>query len=128
MQGCDASILVGSNSYSRDSEMVASRNFGIRKIEVIEQIKTAAEAECPGRVSCADIIALAARDAVAISGGPLITIPLGRRDSRTGSSRLADAHLPSPSISVDSFLRTFISKGMTLDEAVAIIGNPLSVH
>ena len=75
------------------------------------------------QVSCADIVALAAREAVAISGGPFIQIPLGRKDSLTSSSQQADAHLPSPSIDdVDRFLQIFMGKGMDLKESVAIIG------
>lgn len=105
--------------------MISSRNFGIRKREVIDHIKSAVEVACPGQVSCADIIALAARESVALSGGPHIAIPLGRKDSRTSSSGTADARLPSPGISVDEFLQIFSSKGMSVEESVAILGNGL---
>lgn len=105
--------------------MISSRNFGIKKREAIDHIKSALEVTCPGQVSCADIIALAARDSVALSGGPHIDIPLGRKDSRTSSSRMADAHIPSSGISVDEFLHIFSSKGMSLKESVAILGNGL---
>ncbi|KAH7569445.1 hypothetical protein JRO89_XS06G0163500 [Xanthoceras sorbifolium] len=44
VQGCDASILLDSEG----SEMVSSRNFGIR-IRKIKQIKTVLEAERPGQ-------------------------------------------------------------------------------
>lgn len=121
-QGCDASILLEPSSSATKSEIISSRNFGIRKRELVNHIKSVVEVTCPGRVSCADIITLAARDAVALSGGPQIAIPLGRKDSRTSSPHLADAHLPPPNISVDEFIKIFSSKGMSLEESVAILG------
>ncbi|KAF8030219.1 hypothetical protein BT93_E2613 [Corymbia citriodora subsp. variegata] len=120
VQGCDASILL--DPIGLKSEMKSPRNFGIRKLEAIEHIKSALEAECQGQVSCADIIALAARESVALSGGPRIAIPLGRKDSRASDYQQADAHLPSPSISVDAFLHIFMAKGLNLEESVAILG------
>lgn len=104
--------------------MASSKNFGIRKRETIGLIKTMVEAVCPRQVSCADILIMAAREAVAMSGGPRINVPLGRRDSTTIPSRkLADANLPQASLGVDGTIRLFASKGMTIEETVAIMGN-----
>lgn len=90
-QGCDASILLDQNQgLNNDSEMASSRNFGIRNQETIQYIKNIIEAECPGQaVSCADIIVLAAKESVALSG-PEIQIPFGRKDSTTSSHQQAD--------------------------------------
>ncbi|KAG7962962.1 hypothetical protein I3843_09G094600 [Carya illinoinensis] len=122
VQGCDASILLdGNDSTNKLSEMVSSRNFGIRNRETIGLIKSKLEFECPGKVSCADIIALAARESVSLSG-PRIQIPLGRRDSTTYSSQQADADLPPQGITVDELIHIFDSKGMNLEESVAILG------
>lgn len=38
----------------------------LRSYEVIDEVKEALEKECPGIVSCADIIIMASRDAVAM--------------------------------------------------------------
>lgn len=73
-------------------------------------------------MSCADIIALAARDAVRLSGGPTIAIPMGRRDSITANNVLANQFLPYAAISVDLMLNLFAAKGMTLEEAVVMLG------
>ncbi|KNA25461.1 hypothetical protein SOVF_005760 [Spinacia oleracea] len=126
VQGCDASILidVSDSAPSKPSELGAKKNFGIRKRELINQIKSRLEIECPGQVSCADIIVLAARESVAISGGPRIKVPLGRRDSLSASSsEVADASLPSSDIGVDDTLSLFAKLGMTTQETVAIMGS-----
>ncbi|KAK9288692.1 hypothetical protein L1049_017155 [Liquidambar formosana] len=124
VQGCDASILVdAAGKKNLPLEMTSTKNFGIRKRETISYIKSMVEAVCPEQVSCTDILILAAREAVAMSGGPWINVPLGRRDSSsTPSYKLADASLPSANIGVDGMLRIFAKKGMTVKESVAIMG------
>jgi peroxidase len=47
-----------------DAEKEAETSAGLRGFDVIDSIKEKLEQACPGTVSCADILALAARDAV----------------------------------------------------------------
>ena len=63
LQGCDASILL------EDGERNALQNKGsARGYEIIDCAKAQIEKRCPGVVSCADNLAVAARDAsVAVS-------------------------------------------------------------
>ncbi|GMY27927.1 peroxidase 29 [Fagus crenata] len=123
VKGCDASILVDPIEENVSSEMTSVKNFGIRKRELISILKSMVEASCPQQVSCADLLILAAREAVAMSGGPRIKVPLGRRDSSIAPSyELADALIPPATIGVNDTLHLFTSKGMTIEESVAIIG------
>lgn len=62
MQGCDASILLDSTPANPKIEKMASPNLTVRGYEVIDKAKERLEAACPQTVSCADIVALAARD------------------------------------------------------------------
>lgn len=65
-EGCDASVLLESYG-GRVSEKQAGPNVNsVRGFEVIDEIKFILEDACPHTVSCADILTITARDAVAL--------------------------------------------------------------
>lgn len=70
-QGCDGSILIDNG---RISEKRARGHQGLKGFDVVEEAKARLEFECPGVVSCADIVATAARDAVSIVCNYLISL------------------------------------------------------
>jgi len=66
-QGCDGSVLLdqGGNITLSEKNAVPNNNSA-RGFNVVDNIKTALENSCPGVVSCADILALAAEASVSL--------------------------------------------------------------
>ncbi|KAK4484157.1 hypothetical protein RD792_011377 [Penstemon davidsonii] len=123
VQGCDASILLDETS-SIQSEKTAFPNLNsARGFEVIEAAKLAVERVCPGVVSCADILTLAAREASIAVSGPSWTVRLGRRDSTTASRSLANSDLPGPSSTLAQLISSFANKGLNEMDMVALSGS-----
>ncbi|CAN1155826.1 Lignin-forming anionic peroxidase [Linum perenne] len=82
VQGCDASILLDQSPTIQTEKAAPPNEKSVRGYEVIDAAKAQVERICPGVVSCADILAVAARDASAYVGGPSWNVKLGRRDSK----------------------------------------------
>ncbi|XP_037494740.1 lignin-forming anionic peroxidase [Jatropha curcas] len=123
VEGCDASVLISSNTFNvaeRDAEINLSLPGD--GFDVVVRAKTALELTCPKIVSCADILAVAARDASVAVGGPSWTVKLGRRDSTTASRTLANANLPSFTASLESLISQFRNKGLSERDMVALSG------
>ncbi|KAL1557607.1 peroxidase [Salvia divinorum] len=117
VNGCDASLLLdGGNS----NEKAAIPNRSVRGYELIDAAKAAVEAVCRGVVSCADIIIMATRDAVALSGGERYIVQTGRRDGTISLAKNVD--LPSPSISVFNSTVAFAKKGLTATDMIYLLG------
>ncbi|CAA0829914.1 Peroxidase 53 [Striga hermonthica] len=121
VQGCDASILLDDNTtVPIVSEKSAAPNANsARGFDVIDDIKTAVEAACPGIVSCADILALAAESA---AGGPSWSVLLGRNDSLTANQALANTSIPAPTESLANITSKFMAFGLNLTDVVVLSG------
>ncbi|XP_050212686.1 peroxidase 38-like [Mercurialis annua] len=120
--GCDASVLLDSAYGYPPPEKIASPNQSLRGYEVVDLIKRVLESVCPLTVSCADILALSARDAVASAGGPHWKIPTGRRDSRLSSALIAEISMPRPLSSQAELKSTFFHHGLSEDELITLSG------
>jgi peroxidase len=123
VQGCDGSILLDSTS-TIDSEKDAIPNKNsVRGFEVIDYIKTKVDKIC-GRsiVSCADILAVAARDSVVLLGGRPWKVKLGRKDSTTANSTLALLNLPNSSLDLPAILTKFEKQGLNAKDLVVLSG------
>ncbi|KAF2295186.1 hypothetical protein GH714_031972 [Hevea brasiliensis] len=119
IQGCDGSLLLDGENGEKNA--LANRNSA-RGFEVIDNIKANLEKACPATVSCADILALAAREAVYLTGGPFWNVPLGRRDGLTGSQTAANQQIPSPFEPLENITAKFTSKGLELKDVVVLSG------
>ncbi|KAK7386913.1 hypothetical protein VNO78_27285 [Psophocarpus tetragonolobus] len=121
--GCDASILISSNSVNK-AERDAAVNLPLSGdgFDVVSRVKTTLEIECPGVVSCADILVAAAHDLIMVVGGPAFNLQLGRKDSLVSKAADSENQFPLPTMTISQVIPIFTSKGFTIQEMVALVG------
>ncbi|KAL3614671.1 Peroxidase 72 [Castilleja foliolosa] len=123
MQGCDASILLDSTKNITSEEGSNPNRNSARGFEVIDEIKSELEEACPQVVSCADILALAARESTNSSGGPYWEVALGRRDSINASLIKSNNNIPAPNSTFKTILDKFTEQGLDIIDVVALSGS-----
>ncbi|KAG8380307.1 hypothetical protein BUALT_Bualt06G0002000 [Buddleja alternifolia] len=117
--GCDGSVLLdGPNS---EKESIPNKG-SLRGFEVIDAAKAELELKCPGIVSCADIVAFAARDSSWKVGKIYYDVPSGRRDGRVSLINEPLQELPPPFVNATALRDNFARKGLSLDEMVTLSG------
>lgn len=121
VRGCDGSVLLNSTS-SNQAEKDAFPNLSLRGYQVIDAAKDALEKKCPGVVSCADILALVARDAVSMMNGPFWQVPTGRRDGRVSQLQDALNNLPAPTFGISALKSSFAAKGLSVKDLAVLSG------
>ncbi|GMI90475.1 peroxidase 52 [Hibiscus trionum] len=119
VNGCDGSLLLDGASGEKNA---APNVNSARGFDVMDDIKSAVENVCPDVVSCADILAIAARDSVVlvshISGRP----QLGRRDARTASQAAANSSIPPPASNLKHLISSFKAVALSTKDMVALSG------
>jgi len=132
VRGCDASVLLNSTQ-TNTAEKNAKPNHTLDAFDVIDAIKEKLENKCPRTVSCADILAIAARDAVSLAtkvvtkgewrkDGNLYEVETGRRDGLVSSTKEAAAHLPDSFDGIQKLISRFASKGLGLKDLAVLSG------
>ncbi|XP_066310732.1 cationic peroxidase SPC4-like [Miscanthus floridulus] len=125
VQGCDASVLLD-GSATGPGEQQAPPNLTLRPtaFKAINDIHDRLQKECGGAVvSCSDVLALAARDSIVVSGGPSYKVPLGQRDSTSFATQedvLSD--LPPPTATVPALLAVLSKINLDATDLVALSG------
>ncbi|KAL7196906.1 hypothetical protein ACSBR1_036841 [Camellia fascicularis] len=124
VHGCDASILLDKTASGEKVEKDSRANGqGMRGLEVIDEAKARIEAECPGIVSCADVLSYATREGSVIAGVPHYDVAAGRRDGLISRETDVAGNIPLPSQPLQNISQLFISKGMTVEDMVVLIGS-----
>lgn len=120
IRGCDASLLLDSTPENK-AEKDGPPNISVRSFYVIDDAKTKLEKACPNTVSCADVIAIAARDVVAMSQGPWWNVLKGRKDGRVSIAN-ETINLPSPFSNATTLIQSFAKRGLSIKDLVALSG------
>ncbi|KAI7754431.1 hypothetical protein M8C21_019221, partial [Ambrosia artemisiifolia] len=122
VRGCDASVFLSHAKAEKDHHddlSLAGDGF-----DTVIKAKAAVDSNpsCRYKVSCADILALATRDVVALTGGPSYKVELGRRDGRNSTRKSVQHKLPRPDFNLNQLNTMFASHGLSQTDMIALSG------
>ncbi|CAN4126731.1 unnamed protein product [Withania somnifera] len=123
VNGYDASVLLDDIPNMLGEKLALSNINSLRSYDVVDEVKEALEKACPGVVSCADLLVIAARDVVALSGGPYWEVKLGRLDSLTASQEDSNKIMPSPRSNATYLIDLFSRFNLSIQDLVALSGS-----
>ncbi|GFY93742.1 peroxidase superfamily protein [Actinidia rufa] len=123
VQGCDASVIIASSGNNQaekdhpDNLSLAGDGF-----DTVIKAKAAVDAvaSCRNKVSCADILAMATRDVIALSGGPSYEVELGRLDGLSSTAASVNGNLPQPTFNLKQLHSMFVAHGLTQADMIAL--------
>ncbi|KAL6288265.1 hypothetical protein ACE6H2_012655 [Prunus campanulata] len=122
VEGCDASVMIASANGDAEKDSTDNLSLAGDGFDTVIKAKQAVEALCPGVVSCADILALAARDCVVLAGGTAFSVELGRRDGLVSQASRVAGNLPEPNFNLDQLNTMFAKHNLSQTDVVALSG------
>ncbi|CAL4966657.1 unnamed protein product [Urochloa decumbens] len=122
VRGCDASIMIVNSNGDDEWRNPDNQSLKPEGFQVILNAKAAVDSDpqCQYKVSCADIMALAARESVVQSGGPYYEVELGRYDGRLSTK--ASVVLPHANFTLDQLNSFFSGLGLSQSEMIVLSG------
>ncbi|KAM4083575.1 hypothetical protein ACJW30_08G069100 [Castanea mollissima] len=125
VNGCDGSVLLDDTANFTGEKTAFPNLNSLRGFDVVDQIKATVDKYCNASVvSCADILAVAARDSVQTLGGSSFYygVLVGRRDARNASWNDANRNLPAPFFNFSQLISNFQAHGLDLKDLVLLSG------
>ncbi|XP_030522495.2 peroxidase 63-like [Rhodamnia argentea] len=123
VEGCDASILIAStDNNTAERDVAINLSLSGDGYDVFFRAKRAVELQCPGVVSCADVMAITTRDLVNLAGGPMWEVLKGRKDGLTSKASRVGGNLPLVEQTLPEIISLFHSKGLSTLDMVALSG------
>ncbi|XP_057424685.1 peroxidase 45-like [Lotus japonicus] len=124
VRGCDASVMLASRNNTAEKDNPTDLSLAGDGFDTVIKAKAAVDSVpgCQNKVSCADILALATRDVIVLTGGPSYAVELGRLDGRISTKASVRNHVPHPEFKLAQMTKMFASNGLTLTDLVALSG------
>ncbi|BBN03567.1 peroxidase [Marchantia polymorpha subsp. ruderalis] len=122
VRGCDGSVLLNSTNTTLAEKEALINNGSLRGFEHIDDIKMDLECSCPGVVSCADILAMVARDATVKLGGLSWPVFLGRIDGASSVADEVNSSLPFRTYNFSQLVATFAKVGLDTKDMIVLSG------
>ncbi|KAG6484468.1 peroxidase 51-like [Zingiber officinale] len=122
VEGCDASVMIASPRANAEKDAPDNLSLAGDGFDTVIKAKQAVEAQCPGVVSCADILAIAARDVIVLSGGPNFIVELGRRDGLISQATRVAGRLPGPEFNLNLLSSLFRINNLTTYDMITLSG------
>ncbi|XVF47668.1 hypothetical protein PTKIN_Ptkin03bG0128600 [Pterospermum kingtungense] len=122
VRGCDASVLLASANGNAEKDHPDDISLAGDGFDTVIKAKAAVDSvpQCRKKVSCADILALATREVIRLTGGPFYSVELGRRDGRISTKASVQNQLPHPNFNLDQLNSMFAKHGLSQTDMIAL--------